>query len=147
MYSRVKGKSGSTKPIKAIPEWAPYKDAEVEKLVIKYSKAGNTASETGIILRDTYGIHSVKALTGKSVSNILTENSIIPEFPEDLLSLFRKLSNVNLHLEKNRQDKTAKRGMQLTTAKINRLLKYYKRTGKVAADWKLDLKRLKMYSE
>ena len=47
MYSGSKGKSGSKKPLSRVPSWAPYKEKEVEKLVIKYSKAGKSSSEIG----------------------------------------------------------------------------------------------------
>jgi small subunit ribosomal protein S15 len=63
------------------------------------------------------------------------------------MSLIKKLISIRQHVEKNKHDETANRGVILTIAKINRLLKYYKRTGKVAKDWKLDLDRLKMYVE
>jgi small subunit ribosomal protein S15 len=147
MHSRDKGKSGSTKPIKKVPAWAPYKEKEVEKLVIKFAKSGNPTSKIGLILRDTYGINSVKASTGKSISKILEENELTKSLPEDLLNLIRKLIEVKSHFEKNRQDKTALRGIQLTDSKIRRLVKYYKKSKKLAADWKLDQNRLKMYLE
>ena len=44
------------------------KEKEVEKLIVKYSKAGKTSSEIGMILRDNYGIHSVRSLTGKKIN-------------------------------------------------------------------------------
>ena len=47
MHSRARGKSGSTKPVKKIPSWAPYKGPDVEKLIVKYSKAGKNTSEIG----------------------------------------------------------------------------------------------------
>jgi len=147
MHSRDKGKSGSTKPAKRIPSWAPYKGKEVEKLVVKYAKAGKSTSEIGIILRDTYGINSIKALTKKKISEILEEKKLTKELPEDLLNLIKKMVAVKAHLEKNRQDKTAKRGLQLTSSKVMRLIKYYKRIKKLPADWKFDAKRLKMYLE
>ena len=49
MHSRARGKSGSTKPVKKIPSWAPYKGPDVEKLIVKYSKAGKNTSEIGKI--------------------------------------------------------------------------------------------------
>ena len=145
MHSRKKGKSGSSQPIKAVPSWAPYKGKVVEKLVIKYSKAGNSTSEIGMILRDSYGISSIKALTDKKVTQILETNGIKPELPEDLLNLIKRLISIKTHREKNRQDMTAKRGDLLTTSKIRRLVKYYQRTGKISPNWKLDYNRLKMY--
>lgn len=147
MHSRKKGKSGSKKPIKKTPSWAPYKGKETEKLVIKYSKAGKSSSEIGIALRDSYGINSVKALTGKNVSAILKENNLEKKLPEDLLNLIKKMIAINLHLEKNRQDQTAKRGLLLTDSKIRRLMKHYKSTKRLPQDWKLDTSRLKMYLE
>lgn len=147
MYSKARGKSGSKKPAAHVPAWALYKGKDVEKLVIKYSKAGNTASQIGIILRDTYGINSIRTLTGKSVSAILAENSISKKLPDDLISLIKKMVVVKAHAEKNHKDYTALRGLQLTESKIRRMVKYYKRVAKLPADWRFDAGRMKMYLE
>lgn len=147
MHSRAKGKSKSVKPVKKIPSWAPYKGNDVEKLVIKNFKAGKSNSEIGMILRDTYGINSVKALTGKKISAILTEKKLDKELPEDLLNLIKKMIKIKHHLEANKLDQTAKRGLLLTSSKIRRIVKYCQSTGKLPADWKLDMERLKMYLE
>jgi small subunit ribosomal protein S15 len=147
MHSRDKGKSRSDKPMKKVPSWAPYKGKEVEKLVVKYAKAEHSSSEIGMILRDSYGINSVKALTDKTITKILIEKKLTKQLPEDLLNLIRKMIHVTTHFEKNRQDKTAKRGLELTSSKIRRLIKYYKQTKKLPADWKLDMNRLKIYLE
>lgn len=145
MHSRDKGKSGSSKPAKRVPTWAPFKGKEVEKLVLKYAKAGKDSSEIGMILRDSYGINSVKALTEKKIGQILKENNLQPELPEDLLNLIKKLIDVKTHFEKNKQDMTSKRGVLLTSSKIRRLVKYYTRSGRVAKDFNVDMNRLKMY--
>ena len=147
MHSRDKGKSGSTKPLGRVPSWALYKGKEVEKLVIKYAKAGKSSSEIGTILRDSYGIHSVKDLTDKKITKILEEQKLTTSLPEDLLNLIRKLIAVKQHFDKNRQDMTAKRGEELTTSKLRRLIKYYTGSGKLVSGFKLDYKRLKMYLE
>ena len=42
---------------------------------------------------------------------------------------------------------TSKRGLQLTQSKIMRLIKYYKKNKRLAADWKFSPDRLKMYLE
>ncbi|MBI2666437.1 30S ribosomal protein S15 [Candidatus Woesearchaeota archaeon] len=147
MHSRARGKSGSTKPIKKIPSWAPYKEKDVEKLVVKFAKAGKNNAEIGLLLRDSYGVHNVKALIGKNVSAIVQENHLQKKLPEDMLALIKKMILVKQHLGKNKQDKTALRGYQLTNSKVNRLVKYYKRSGKIAPDWKLDTDKLKMYLE
>jgi len=147
MHSGAKGKSGSKKPVKKVPSWAPFKEKEVEKLIVKYAKAGKRSSEIGLLLRDAYGINSVKALTGKKINEVLQENKLTKELPEDMLNLIKKIISVQQHLEKNKQDQTAKRGILLTTSKINRLTKYYKRSKRLPPDWKLDMTRLKMYLE
>ncbi len=147
MHSRGRGKSGSTKPLKKVQAWAPYKGADVEKLVVKYAKAGKSTSEIGLILRDTYGVGSVKALTGKKVSEVLQEKQLTKEMPEDLRNLIKKMVYIQRHREKNKHDETAKRGLLLTNSKIRRLVKYYQRTERLPAEWKLDMDRLKIYLE
>ena len=147
MHSRAHGKSGSKRPIKKAPSWAPYKEKEVEKLVVKFSKSGKSTSEIGMILRDTYGINNVKALTMKSVSAILLEHDITKKLPEDLLNLIKRLIGIKAHLEKNRLDQAARRGFILTVSKIRRLTKHYQKTKKLPQEWKLDTDRLKMYLE
>src|SRR3989344_6965959 len=138
MHSRRKGKSGSKVPPKRIPSWALYKGKEVEKLIQKYGKAGKSTSEIGMILRYSYGINSIKALTGKKVNAILKEQGITRALPEDLLALIKKLITIKTHSEQNRQDQTAKRGFILTSSKIRRLVKYYKRSKVLDPEWSLN---------
>ena len=147
MHSGSKGKSGSTKPLKKAHSWAPYKKKEVEKLVIKYSKMGKSSSEIGAILRDSYGIHSVKNLADQKITAILKDNNLSKELPEDLLNLIKKMISLKQHQEKNNHDQVAKRGVLLTSSKIRRLIKYYQKTNKLPEDWKFDPNRLKMYIE
>lgn len=147
MHSGAQGKSGSKKPLKRVPSWAPYQEKEVERLIVKFAKVGKSSSEIGLILRDSYGIHSVEALLQKKVGAILRENNLSKKLPEDIMALIKKMIALNQHFEKNKHDETAKRGFQLTSSKIRRLTKYYKATGKLAADWELDLDKLKLYLE
>ncbi len=147
MHSRKKGKSGSSKPSESNSAWVTYSAQEVEKLVVKYRKTGKSMSEIGMILRDKYGIPSVKVSTKKKLGSILKENKLEKEMPEDLLNLIKRLVAIQAHLEKNKKDQTAKRGLLLTDSKVRRLIKYYQKTGILAANWKLDRKRLKMYLE
>jgi len=147
MHSRAKGKSGSTKPIKRIPSWTRYKENEIEKLVIRLAKAGTSPSEIGMVLRDTYGVHDVKAIAGKRITKILVENKLAKELPEDLMALIKKFIASKKHLEKNKQDKTARRGLSLTDSKIRRLVKYYKRSERLPANWKFEAEKVMMYLE
>jgi len=148
MHSRAKGKHGSTKPAKLVkPSWSPLKPKEIEMLVVKYAKEGKGQSKIGLYLRDEYGLPSVKVVTGKSVKQILSEKGLIPEIPEDVMALMRKAVLIRKHLDGNKGDMTAKRGLQLAESKIGRLVKYYKRTGGLPKEWKYDPERIKLYVE
>src|SRR3989338_2978837 len=137
MYSRKKGKSGSKKPVeKKVQAWVRYKPKEVEMLIIKLAKEGQSASHIGLHLRDTYGIPSAQALLGKSINMLLKEKGLLSEIPEDIMALIRRSIALEKHMEENKQDMTANRGLQLTTSKIMRLVKYYKRTERLPKDWK-----------
>jgi len=148
MYSRKKGKSSSKKPLeRAKPSWMRYKPNEVELLVVKLAKEGKPASMVGLTLRDSYGIPDVKTITGKTISQILKEKKLSSKIPEDLMSLIKRSIRIRKHMEENRQDKTALRGLQLTESKIKRLVKYYKKEKKLPVDWKYDVKSIKLYVE
>jgi len=148
MYSRKKGKSGSTKPTnKSVPTWIRYKATEVEMLIGKMAKDGKSTSEIGIILRDSYGIPDVKLLTGKTITAILKEKKLTKELPEDLLNVIKKYIAITKHMEENKQDMPAKRGLSLAESRIRRLVKYYKAKGVLPADWKYDVKNIRMYVE
>jgi len=146
MHSRGRGNAHSNKPLNpAKPTWIRYKPKEIELLIGKLSKEGKTSSEIGLILRDSYGVPSVKLLLGKTIQKILGEKKLLPELPEDLMSLIKKAVIIRKHMEKNRQDMTAIRGLQFTESKIKRLVKDYKETGKIADEWKYDPKSIKIY--
>jgi small subunit ribosomal protein S15 len=148
MHSRKKGQSGSKRPIKkSNPTWIRYKPKEIELLIAKFAKEGKTSSEIGIILRDIYGVPDVKLIVGKTITKILAEKDMLKELPEDLLALMTRSIYIRKHIEINHKDMTAKRGLQLTDSKINRLIKYYKNSGKIPVEWKFDPSKLKMYTE
>jgi len=146
MYSRRKGKAGSHKPAQpATPSWVRYKEREIELLVTKLAKEGKSSSEIGIVLRDTYGIPNAKLIAKKSITEILAEKKLLSEIPEDLLALIRRSIVLNKHLEVNKKDETAKRGLILTESKIRKLIKFYKKIGKLSSEWKYDTKRAGMF--
>jgi len=148
MHARRKGKSGSHPPLeKQTPTWVRYKDKEIELLVAKLAKDGNSGSEIGTILRDSYGIPDVRITTGKTIGKILEEKKLTKELPEDLLALIRHVIAIRKHMETNKQDMTAKRGLQRSESKIKRLVKYYKEIKKLPADWKYDFESVKIYAE
>lgn len=148
MYSRSRGKSRSTKPVvKTVPSWLQYSGKEVELLVVKLAKEGKNNSQIGLYLRDEYGIPDVKLITKKSISKILAEKSLTKKMPEDLMALLRKVLAVQTHLSENKKDMPAKRGLQLTESKILRLVKYYKKTGRIDSNWNYNPNQIKMYIE
>ncbi len=148
MHSGSKGKSGSSKPfVKETPTWQAYSAKEVEALIVKLAKEKLTPAKIGIKLRDMYGVPSVKTTCGKTVMQILTEKGLQKQLPQDLLDIIRKYIEITKHLETNKQDKTARRGLQLAQSKLGRLTKYYKRVGMVDKDWKFDTAKAGIYLE
>ncbi len=148
MYSRARGKSGSKKPlVRTKPEWVAISEKELEMLIVKLAKEGQTPSMIGLHLRDSYGIPDVQAATGKSLTQILAEKKLEKELPEDIIALMRKAIMISKHRAENKHDMTAKRGLQLTEARIMRLTKYYKKTGRIAATWKYSLQQASFYVE
>nr|MBA4404687.1 30S ribosomal protein S15 [Nanoarchaeum sp.] len=145
MHSRRKGKSGSNKPEENKNQsWQRYSAKEVENLVVKIAKTDKKPSQIGMILRDSYGIPDVKTVTSKKIVQILTENKVKQDLPENLTYLIKKYIEVAEHFEKNKQDMTAKRGLQLTESKINRIVKYYKATKKLPKEWKFERDKAKL---
>ncbi len=148
MHSRAKGVSGSKKPIKkTIPTWLKYTAKEAELLVVKYAKEDRKPSQIGTLLRDQYGIPDIKLVTGKTINQILKEKKIKQELPEDFLALIKRSVLLRKHLETNKKDMSAKRGLQLTDSKIRRLAKYYKTKGVLEAKWRYNPEQFKMYAQ
>jgi small subunit ribosomal protein S15 len=141
MPKQEKGKSHETRPVsKRAPSWCKYQSEEVEALIVKLAKEGNSASRIGTILRDQYSVPLSKPITGKRVLKIMKENKLAPAFPEDLASLLKKAESLALHLEKNRTDLYNRRALQLIEAKIHKLSRFYKKEGIVTASWKYEPK-------
>ena len=141
MPKQESGKSHQTRPIsKRPPSWCKYQPEEVEALVIKLAKEGNSTSRIGTILRDQYAIPLVKPMTGKTITKILKEAQLAPKIPEDLASLMKKAESLSAHYQKNRSDLHNKRALQLIEAKIHKLSRYYKREGVLPKNWKYEAK-------
>ncbi|MBI4141545.1 30S ribosomal protein S15 [Candidatus Woesearchaeota archaeon] len=146
MHSRKKGHAGSKRPLKPTkPSWQRYKPKEIELLVAKLIKEGKTMSETGLILRDSYGIPNIKQATDKTILQIVQEKKLVKELPEDMLALMKRHVALKKHSELHKQDMSALRGLQLTEAKIKRLVKYYQRARVIPIDWKFDPENVKIY--
>jgi small subunit ribosomal protein S15 len=136
LYTSKRGRSGSTRPIsKKTPAWCKYTPEEVEALILKLSKEGNSPSMIGVILRDRYAVPLVRSVTGKSVLEILTAGQQAGALPEDLSALLKKADDLRRHLEKNRKDYVNKRSLAMIESKIHRLTKYYRTTGQLRPEW------------
>ncbi len=147
MHSRKRGRSASKRPPANVDlSWVPLSKEEVEELVVKLAKKGHKPSEIGMILRDEYGVPLVKRVTGDKITKILERHGLKPEIPEDLENLIKRAYKVRKHLEVHRKDLVAKRGLSLIEAKIHRLVKYYKRVGKLPKDWKYTPEIAELYA-
>jgi small subunit ribosomal protein S15 len=145
MHTSSKGKSGSKKPVSTTsPSWLKLKKDEVVALVLKLAKKDNSTSQIGLILRDSYGVPDVKIITGKSISEILADNKLSPEVPEDIQNLIKRAVSVRKHMDSNKKDMASKRGLQLIESKIRRLEKYYKKSGKLPATWKYNPEKARL---
>jgi len=136
-----KGRSHSIRPVgKRPPGWAKYTPEEVESIVAKLAREGQTASKIGVILRDQYGVPLAKPVAGQTITEMMKKAGFASAVPEDLDVLLKRASGLRVHLEKNRKDSYNKRSLELIEAKIHKLAKYYKREGVLPPDWKYEAK-------
>ena len=137
LYSRKRGRSGSTRPVsKKLPSWCKYREEEVEPIIVNLSKQGNSQSSIGSTLRDKYGIPLTKSITGEKIGKMLSKAKLAPDIPEDLRVLLDKAVALAKHLRRNRQDYSNKHGLARVESKVHRLGNYYKSRGVLPADWK-----------
>ncbi|MGB9729073.1 MAG: 30S ribosomal protein S15 [Thermoprotei archaeon] len=134
--NREKGKSHSTRPISPNENLVRrYKAEEVRSLIVNLARKGYSPSMIGIILRDQYGIPLASLVTGKSITQILKEENLAPQIPEDLSNLIKRAERVLRHLQEHPKDSKSLRGLEGIISKINRLTKYYKREGILPQTW------------
>ena len=139
MHSKKKGKSSSKKPpVKVAPSWVKYSPKEVEELIVSLARQGYNSTMIGLKLRDEYGIPSVKVLCKKSITQIMEENGIKIQYPDDLLNLIKKAVRMRKHLAENKRDIHNKVKLRHVESKIKRLVRYYRRVGKLPSDWVYD---------
>ncbi|MCQ2377040.1 MAG: 30S ribosomal protein S15 [Methanocorpusculum sp.] len=136
MHARRRGIAASVRPFRTeAPEWSNKNAKEIEAKIIELRKTGLSSAAIGLVLRDKHGVPDVKLATGKKINKIITENNMADEIPEDLRNLMHKALGMRKHLVDNNHDVHNKRQLQLTEAKIRRLVKYYTGSGKLPADW------------
>ena len=137
LHTHDHGKSHSIRPIDPKkPDWVKQSNEEIEGLIIKYAKEGMTTSQIGMKLRDQYAIPLVKPIINKGIKEVLIENKLNPEIPEDLNNIVMKAVNLQKHLKENRSDNRNTRALELVEAKVHRLSTHYKKTGEIDQKWK-----------
>ena len=137
LHTHNHGKSHSIRPIDPKkPEWVKQSNEEIEALIIKYAKEGMTSSQIGLKLRDQHAIPLVKPIINKSITDVLNENKLMPEIPEDLNNIVMKALNLQKHLKENKSDNRNVRALELVEAKVHRLSTHYKKNGDIDQKWK-----------
>ena len=148
MHSPGRGKSGSTKPlVDKAPEWSNTDAKEVTELILSLAAEGHSTAAIGTILRDQHAVPDARLVVGKRIGQILTENEIIPRYPEDMMSLMRRALRLIDHLESNRKDRHNSRQLELTESKIRRLARYYQGRGQLDTTWAYKRDQLRLMVE
>jgi len=117
-------KTSTKEKTKRKTTWLKTNEKEIAAVIIKLAKQGLTSEKIGLTLRDQYGIPKAK-LNGKSISRILKENNMYRD--ADISNLEKKIEAIKKHLEKNRQDKRAKRALTILKARLSKIEEYRKR--------------------
>ena len=137
LHTHNHGKSHSIRPIDPKkPDWVKQTNEEIEGLIIKYAKEGMTTSQIGLKLRDQHAIPLVKPIINKGIKEVLLENKLNSEIPEDLNNIVMKAVNLQKHLKENRSDNRNTRALELVEAKVHRLSTHYKKIGEIDQKWK-----------
>jgi small subunit ribosomal protein S15 len=120
-----------------VPTWVNTTHSDLTPNVLKmYNEDGLTASQIGIILRDEYGIPLVKPILGKTITDVLRENGVKQDMPEDLDRLVKKALGLQRHLRTHNSDRRNVRSLELIESKIHRLSRYYKKKDRIDKNWK-----------
>ena len=137
LHTHNHGKAHSTRPIESkFSSWVKQDQQDIEELVIKYGKDGHTPSQIGIKLRDQHAIPLIKPIINKTISEILDQNDLKSEIPEDLNNIVIKAVGLQKHLKSNKNDRRNIRSLELIEAKVHRLSMYYKKIGRIPKNWK-----------
>jgi small subunit ribosomal protein S15 len=137
LHTHNHGKSHSTRPVDLKkPSWVTHSAKEIEEMIIKYGKEGLPPSQIGLKLRDQHAIPLVRPIINKGIMQVLDENKVGPELPEDLNNIVNKAVGLQKHLKSNKSDSRNVRALELIEAKVHRLSVYYKKIGRIPKNWK-----------
>jgi small subunit ribosomal protein S15 len=136
IHTGRKGRSGSHRPYPAAkPGWVTLDRQELVDESVKLAKSGLSAAQVGTRLRDSYGVPSIRAVTGKRATELLAENGVKPDLPEDLQALLRRVVHLQRHLAQHPTDLSNRRGLSLMESRIRRLARYYRARKMLPEDW------------
>jgi small subunit ribosomal protein S15 len=136
IHARRRGISRSVRPYRTeAPEWSNTDKDTVIKQIIDLRRKGMSTAEIGLVMRDTYGVPRVKLVIGKGINDILRDNDLASDIPEDLRNLIEKALGMRKHLASNKRDIHNKRQLMLTESKVRRLVKYYVKSKRLPAGW------------
>jgi small subunit ribosomal protein S15 len=137
IHSGRKGRAGSHRPYPLTrPEWVTASAEEVVTQSVQLAKAGRSAAQIGLALRDGLGIPSSRAVTGKRLGAVLAGAGITPEIPEDLQALLKRVVHLQHHLETHPNDLSNRRGLTLMESRIRRLARYYRQQQRIPENWR-----------
>ena len=92
MHSGGKGRSGSSKPgVSEAPGWSASDKTDVEDLIVNLAREGHSTAMIGTILRDQHAVPDARLVTGERISHTLSRNGITNKYPEDMMTLMRRL--------------------------------------------------------
>lgn len=136
IHSRRKGRAGSHRPYPATaPAWTGLSREEVVEEAVKLAKGGSSSALVGTVLRDSYGVPSVRAVTGERLTTLLAERGVKSELPEDLQALLKRVVHLQRHLETHPKDLSNHRGLTLMESRIRRLAHYYRQKKLLPENW------------
>jgi len=137
IHSGRKGRAGSHRPFPLTkPEWVTTTTEELVEQAVQLAKGGLPAAQIGQALRDSYGVPSARAVTGKRLSVLLAEKGVKPEIPDDLQALIRRVVHLQRHLETHPKDLANRRGLVLMESRIRRLARYYRQRRRIPENWR-----------
>lgn len=137
IHSRRKGRAGSHRPFPLTkPEWVTVTSEEMIAQAVQLSKGGRSPAQVGQVLRDSYGVPSARAVTGKRLGALLAAQGLRPEIPEDLEAMLKRVVHLQRHLAAHPSDLANRRGLTLLESRIRRLARYYRQRRRIPESWR-----------
>ena len=108
---------------------------EVIDEAVKLAKGGMSGAQVGAVLRDSFGVPSVRAIAGTRMTALLAQHGVKPDLPEDLQALLKRVVHLQRHLSTHPKDRSNSRGLALMESRIRRLAHYYRQRKVLPEDW------------